>query len=133
MAKRFFCYFLVFLFFFGNIDAQMNKSSELFLELKKQDSIFFERGFNNCDMAYLEKSMDNNLKFYHDKGGFQDKKLFLERTKENICSNPLKKPIRKVVQEVLKFFRCMITVICTVLYRLENISFTSVSLINKTY
>ncbi|SEM66540.1 CubicO group peptidase, beta-lactamase class C family [Chryseobacterium taichungense] len=104
MAKRFSCYFLFFLFFFGNTNAQIDKSSELFLELKKQDSIFFERGFNNCDMAYLEKSMDDNLKFYHDKGGFQDKKLFLERTKENICSNPLKKPIRKVVPGSLEVF-----------------------------
>lgn len=104
MAKRFFPYFLVLLFFFGNIHAQIDKNSELFLELKKQDSIFFERGFNNCDMAYLEKSMDDNLKFYHDKGGFQDKKLFLERTKENICSDPLRKPIRKVVPESLEVF-----------------------------
>jgi len=104
MAKRFFPYFPVLLFFFGNIHAQIDKNSELFLELKKQDSIFFERGFNNCDMAYLEKSVDDGLKFYHDKGGFQDKKLFLERTKENICSNPLKKPIRKVVPESLEVF-----------------------------
>lgn len=104
MAKRFFPYFLVLLFFFGNIHAQIDKNSELFLELKKQDSIFFERGFNKCDMAYLEKSMDDNLKFYHDKGGFQNKKLFLERTKENICSDPLKKPIRKVVPESLEVF-----------------------------
>lgn len=104
MAKRFFPYFLVLLFFFGNIHAQIDKNSELFLELKKQDSIFFERGFNNCDITYLEKSMDDNLKFYHDKGGFQDKKLFLKRTKENICSNPLKKPIRKVIPESLEVF-----------------------------
>jgi len=104
MTKRFFPYFLVFLFFFGNINAQIDKSSELFLELKKQDSIFFERGFNKCDMAYLEKTMDDNLKFYHDNGGFQNKKLFLEKTKENICSNPLKKPIRKVVPESLEVF-----------------------------
>lgn len=104
MAKRFFPCFLVLLFFFGNIHAQIDKNSELFLELKKQDSIFFERGFNNCDIPYLEKSMDDNLKFYHDKGGFQNKKLFLERTKENICSDPLKKPIRKVVPESLEVF-----------------------------
>lgn len=104
MTKRFFPYFLIFLFFFQNINAQIDKNSELFLELKKQDSIFFERGFNRCDMAYLEKFVDNDLKFYHDKGGFQDKKLFLQKTKENICSNPLKKPIRKVIPESLEVF-----------------------------
>ncbi|KAA0128907.1 serine hydrolase [Chryseobacterium sp. SN22] len=104
MANRFFPYVMTFLFFSVNTDAQSDKNSDLFLELKKQDSLFFERGFNSCDMAYLEKFMDNDLKFYHDKGGFQDKKLFLERTRENICSDPLKKPIRKVVPGSLEVF-----------------------------
>ncbi|PZU82812.1 MAG: serine hydrolase [Chryseobacterium sp.] len=88
----------------GNLNAQIDKNSSLFLELKKQDSIFFERGFNNCDIAYLEKSVDDNLKFYHDKGGSQDKKLFLERTKQNICGNPNQKPIRKVIENSLEVF-----------------------------
>lgn len=104
MFKRFFSAFLILLLFSGNINAQIDKNSPLFLELKKQDSIFFERGFNGCDLAYLEKSVDNDLKFYHDKGGGQDKKLFLERTKENICSNPNQKPIRKVISESLEVF-----------------------------
>ncbi len=104
MANRFFPYVMILLFFSANIDAQIDKSSDLFLELKKQDSVFFERGFNNCDAAYLEKTVDSHLKFYHDKGGFQDKKLFLERTRKNICSDPLKKPIRKVVPGSLEVF-----------------------------
>lgn len=95
--------FILFLFI-GNVKAQIEKNSPLFLELKKEDSIFFERGFNGCDMDYLEKKVDNNLKFYHDQGGFQDKKLFLERTKENICSNPKQKPIRKVIESSLEVF-----------------------------
>ena len=95
MTTRF--YFSIFILFFslGNLQAQIDKNAPLFLELKKQDSLFFERGFNNCDIAYLEKTMDENLKFYHDNGGFQDKKLFMERTKQNICGNPNQKPIRK--------------------------------------
>ncbi|WP_294324043.1 class A beta-lactamase-related serine hydrolase [uncultured Chryseobacterium sp.] len=104
MASRFFPYVIILLFFSASIDAQIDKNSDLFLELKKQDSVFFERGFNNCDMTYLEKTIDSNLKFYHDKGGFQDKKLFLERTRKNICSDPLKKPIRKVVPGSLNVF-----------------------------
>ncbi|MCX8531781.1 nuclear transport factor 2 family protein [Chryseobacterium luquanense] len=91
-------------FFFGSLSAQIERNSPLFLELKKEDSIFFERGFNNCDIAFLEKKMDDNLKFYHDNGGFQDKKLFMERTKQNICSNPNQKPIRKVVESSLEVF-----------------------------
>ena len=61
----------------GNVSAQIAQDSPLFLELKKQDSLFFDRGFNNCDIAFLESKIDDNLKFYHDNGGFQDKKLFL--------------------------------------------------------
>ena len=104
MTKRFTISIFILFLFFGNLEAQIEKNSPLFLELKKQDSIFFDRGFNNCDIAYLEKTIDNNLKFYHDNGGFQDKKLFLERTKQNLCSNPNQKPIRKVIESSLKVF-----------------------------
>lgn len=104
MTKKLsFSIFILFLFF-GNLKSQIDKKSPLFLELKKQDSLFFERGFNNCDIAYLEKSMDENLKFYHDNGGFQNKKLFLERTRQNICGNPNQKPIRKVIESSLQVF-----------------------------
>ncbi len=105
MTKWFFPCFLFFLLFSGSILSQIDKNSPLFLELKKQDSIFFERGFNSCDMAYLEKAVGNDLKFHHDNGGFQDKKLFLERTKENICSNPSQKPIRKVISGSLEILK----------------------------
>ncbi len=94
----------IFFLFIGSLKAQIDKKSPLFIELKKQDSLFFERGFNNCDMTYLEKSVAGDLKFYHDKGGFQDKKLFLERTRQNICSNPDQKPIRKVIESSLEVF-----------------------------
>ncbi|MFY1047789.1 serine hydrolase [Chryseobacterium sp. GP-SGM7] len=104
MTKKLNLIIFILIFFFGNIHAQIEKKSPLFLELKKEDSIFFERGFNNCDMAFLEKKMDDNLKFYHDTGGFQDKKLFIERTKQNICSNPNQKPIRKVIESSLEVF-----------------------------
>lgn len=104
MPKKLNLSIFILFFFFGNTNAQVDKNSPLFLELKKQDSLFFERGFNNCDMAYLEKSVAENLKFYHDNGGFQDKKLFLERTKQNICSNPTQKPIRKVIESSLEVF-----------------------------
>jgi CubicO group peptidase (beta-lactamase class C family) len=104
MTTRFYYGILILFFFFGNLKSQIDKNSPLFLELKKQDSLFFERGFNNCDIAYLEKSVDDNLKFYHDFGGFQDKKLFIERTKKNICGNPNQKPIRKVIENSLEVF-----------------------------
>ena len=104
MTKKLCISILILFLFIGNLQAQIDKDSPLFLELKKQDSLFFERGFNNCDIAYLEKTMDENLKFYHDNGGFQDKKLFMERTKKNICGNPNQKPIRKVIENSLEVF-----------------------------
>ena len=104
MTKQLGIIFLILFLSVGNLNAQIDKNSPLFLELKKQDSLFFERGFNNCDLAYLEKSVDENLKFYHDNGGFQDKKLFLERTKQNICGNPNQKPIRKVIESSVEVF-----------------------------
>ena len=87
-----------------NVKAQINKNSSLFIELKKQDSIFFERGFNQCDLPYLEKVVARDLKFYHDQSGFQDRNVFFENIKKNICSNPNKKPIRKLEQESLTVF-----------------------------
>lgn len=104
MTKQYSVFLLILFFSVGIVQAQIDKNSALFLELKKQDSIFFDRGFNRCDMAYLEKSVDDNLKFYHDNGGFQDRKLFLERTKQNICGNPNQKPIRKVIESSLEVF-----------------------------
>lgn len=79
----------------GNAQAQVAKTSDLFLTLKAQDSIFFERGFNNCDMAYLEQVVHKDLVFYHDKSGIQDRKIFFENTRKYICGDLNKKVIRK--------------------------------------
>lgn len=79
-----------------SVNAQVDKGSELFEILKEQDSSFFERGFNQCDLEYLEKHISGDLKFYHDQSGFQDRKSFFENIQKNICSNSDKKPIRKV-------------------------------------
>ena len=84
--------------------AQVPKNSELFLALQKHDSIFFERCFNQCDFTYMEKMIHKDLAFYHDRGGIQDKKKFLENTKKNLCSDSNKKPIRKVRKESLEVF-----------------------------
>lgn len=84
--------------------AQVAKNSPLFIELKKQDSVFFERAFNLCDMEYLEKAIHKDLLFFHDQSGIQTKTDFLKNTKENICSHPNYKPIRKVEENSLEVF-----------------------------
>lgn len=87
-----------------NTIAQTDKNSDLFIELKKQDSIFFERGFNQCDLDYLESHIAEDLKFYHDQSGFQDKNAFFENTQKYICSNSEQKPIRNVDTNSLEVF-----------------------------
>jgi hypothetical protein len=84
--------------------AQESKTSELFLTLKKLDSTFFERGFNQCDLDYIDKAIHKDLMFYHDKSGIQNRKAFFENTKKYLCSDPNKKPIRKVIAASLEVF-----------------------------
>lgn len=86
------------------VGAQVSKDSELFIALKKQDSLFFERSFNQCDRVYLEKSVHADLVFYHDQGGVQNREQFLESVKNNICSDVNRKPIRQVKAESLEVF-----------------------------
>ena len=84
--------------------GQLAKNSELFQSLKKQDSIFFERSFNLCDLEYLNKAIHKDLIFFHDQGGIQNRNDFLENTRKNICSNPNQKPIRKLEENSLQVF-----------------------------
>jgi hypothetical protein len=96
---------LLLLCFFSLISvAQAQEKIALFQELKVQDSIFFERGFNRCELDFLKDQVADNLRFYHDQGGFQDKAKFLENTANNICGSGDKKPIRKVAPESLEVF-----------------------------
>ncbi len=76
--------------------AQVAATDPLFIELKLQDSIFFERGFNQCDIAYLDTVIAKDLKFFHDQGGFQNREVFFERTKKYICGDLTNKPLRKL-------------------------------------
>lgn len=102
-----FTHFLTRLVFFGlsllitnAASAQrVSNDSQLFDRLAEMDSLLFERGFNQCDTTILERIVSDDLEFYHDQGGVQDKLLFLQAVKQNICSSPDRKPIRKLVRE----------------------------------
>ncbi|TNE28015.1 MAG: DUF4440 domain-containing protein [Bacteroidetes bacterium] len=84
--------------------AQVSTDSELFITLKSQDSLFFERGFNQCDLVFLESHLTEDLKFYHDQSGFQDREAFFENTRKYICSGSGAKPIRTVDPTSLAVF-----------------------------
>ncbi|MBX9734421.1 MAG: class A beta-lactamase-related serine hydrolase [Chitinophagaceae bacterium] len=86
------------------LNGQVAKNSQLFLDLKKQDSVFFERAFNLCDTVYLKSAIHKDLLFFHDQSGIQTKADFLENTRKNICSNPNYKPVRKVEENSLEVF-----------------------------
>ncbi|MCI4671775.1 MAG: class A beta-lactamase-related serine hydrolase [Bacteroidia bacterium] len=103
MLKRYmlFCLFGAYCL---HLQAQIDQADPLFLELKDQDSIFFERGFNLCDFDYLEKHIDQHLTFYHDQVGVQDRDGFFESTRNNICGNSDLKPIRKLEKGSLEVF-----------------------------
>ena len=96
--------FLAVLFFFGNTYAQEPVNSELYNTIIKKDSILFDAGFNNCDLVALEKILAEDLEFYHDVGGYQDKAMFMKAMKENICSSPERKPIRKLTPNTVKVY-----------------------------
>lgn len=95
---------LVLLLISYTIQAQVKKDSDLFRALKTQDSTFFELGFNQCDLEYLKVHIADDLRFYHDQGGFQDRNAFFENTQKYICSNAAQKPIRKADTKSLEVF-----------------------------
>ena len=86
------------------IFAQISENSELFIQLKKCDSLVFEQGFNKCDFVSLEKVIHKDLEFFHDQGGIQNREEFFKAMKQNICSTPEAKPIRKLVKGSLQVF-----------------------------
>jgi len=104
MTKQTFTSLAILVSSFVGVFGQVDTTSELFLEFKKQDSLFFERGFNQCDMAYLEKHISDDLKFYHDQSGFQDRNAFFENTRKYICPDSEEKPIREVDVNSLEVF-----------------------------
>lgn len=95
---------LVFLGTATNVHAQISEDSELFITLKIQDSIFFEKSFNNCDLSYLRATISPDMKFYHDQSGMQNTTQFFENVEKYICSGIGPKPIRRLVPGSLIVF-----------------------------
>ena len=84
--------------------SQVLEDSSLFIQLKRMDSLVFQEGFNECNLISLEKIIAEDFEFYHDVGGSQEKVIFMENMKNNICSSPDQKPIRKLVKGSLKVY-----------------------------
>ncbi len=70
----------------------------LFEALKRADSQVFDEGFNHCNLALLEKVVHRDMQFLHDENGPLDREGFFKAFQESICSDPARKPIRKLVE-----------------------------------
>ncbi|WP_300434595.1 nuclear transport factor 2 family protein [Christiangramia sp.] len=96
---------LVALFAITSMSAQVDRESDLYKQLQSRDSLLFDLGFNQCKIGQFENFISEDLEFYHDQGGLStNKEDFLNAVKNNICANPDKKPIRKLVNESLQVF-----------------------------
>ena len=91
MKKYRFIYIGIFSLFLTNhaLIAQVEKSSELFQQLKAADSLLFNIGFNTCNMAPFETLVSENFEFYHDKGGITSSKAeFIQSLRDGLCKTP---------------------------------------------
>lgn len=96
---------ILFLSFFAFAKAQESKTSELFLTLKKNDSLLFNVSFNNCDHSILKEIASEDFEFYHDKGGITSNKAdFIKSIRENICQNE-NKLRRALIDSSLQVYR----------------------------
>lgn len=85
--------------------SQVERDSNLYLKLKALDSLLFDKGFNECLIKAFENHISEDLEFYHDQSGLSTTKAeFLRDVKQNICSSPEKKPIRRLKEETLEVF-----------------------------
>lgn len=68
-----------------HILGQIQEENELYRTILEMDRIYFT-AYNNCDMKKQAALYDEDLEFYHDKGGLvTSKKEILKSLEKNIC------------------------------------------------
>ena len=98
-------FFALFLFSLTtSAKAQVAENSTLFKSVMALDSQLFDEGFNRCRLDVTAKLADDNLEFFHDKSGTQNRAQFLLAMKNNVCGNPEGKPVRTLVAGSTKIF-----------------------------
>lgn len=92
---------LMSVFAFGQInEIPKYKSSDLKLynEIVKMDATYFN-AYNTCDMETQAEIYDEDLEFFHDKGGLATSKSdILKSLKENICNKVTRTLIKGSVE-----------------------------------
>ena len=83
-----YCLMLLALMVFGGTHAfadGLTPESAGYRQIKALDEKLFQ-AYNSCDLATLSGLVDENLEFYHDKGGLSvGKENFIASIKNNIC------------------------------------------------
>ena len=89
-----------------NLNAQEATDSEVYKTLKANDSLIFQRSFNNCEIQYLEQLIAEDFEFYHDIAGITNsKEKFIQAINEGICNpNNPRKSTRELVEGSLEVF-----------------------------
>ena len=77
-----------FILFFGIIHAQTPKTDPLYKAIMSKDSVLFSAAYNTCNIIQMEGLLTDSFEFYHDKGGFADKKKFITDFKNGLCKSP---------------------------------------------
>lgn len=75
---------IISLFYSFIMNAQVEKSTELFKILAAKDSILFVRTFNNCEIEKLDPIIADNFEFYHDVVGIQNKNVCKSYQKQHL-------------------------------------------------
>lgn len=76
----------------------------LFTELKTMDSLLFNIGFNECNLAVFDSLVGDDFEFYHDQSGITPTKQdFLNGTENGLCTMDYK-AIRKLEPGSLSAF-----------------------------
>ncbi|WP_445385376.1 nuclear transport factor 2 family protein [Robiginitalea sp. IMCC44478] len=69
----------------GTLSAQLERDSDLFQTILKQDQVYFD-AYNDCDLDTQAALLSDDLEFYHDQGGLSlSKSDILSSIKTNIC------------------------------------------------
>lgn len=78
------------------IEENPKDTTALFIELKAYDSLLFDIGFNECNIAVFDSLVADDFEFYHDQSGIiSSKQNFIDGTKNGLCNMDYK-AVRKL-------------------------------------
>jgi hypothetical protein len=91
--------------FSNNVSAQdIPSGQELETIILSMDSIFWE-AYNSCDLDKMMSYVDEDVEFYHDKGGVLNSRAsLLEAMEKGLCSTGTNEIERRPVAETIKVF-----------------------------